>query len=399
MQSQQGPSSHRHVLLVVFLFWMSLYMHIPYQAIFLISEGISKSSVGLVIGMYGIAQVVFRIPLGLISDKGGIHKPFLILGPAAIFASSIIRFNFGNGAGFLVANLLSGIAAATWVSYMVYFLNLFDEAESLKANSKIFSYNQAGVLVAFTVGAFSYDHVSMKGLNGISVLISLVAIVLSLRLKENTVNFKILEKPKNLEILKVVINSRLILFSLAAACIQGILLSTAFSFTGQIAKSLGANGLEIGICSLLNVLFSAVTAFLTSKNPFLRKNGYNNMLVLLVILFLYCVRMPNANSLIEVYILQSLAGIAGGFAYCYFTSEAIYGIQNKFKTTAMAMYQSIYAVGMTLLPILAGKLLDVYNMKIAYYAMSLFSILSMLFILLYRYINNKKKITLKIRGN
>ena len=58
------------------LFWMSLYVYVPALPTYARDLGAQLGVVGLVVGAYGLAHIVLRIPLGLASDRRGRRKPF-----------------------------------------------------------------------------------------------------------------------------------------------------------------------------------------------------------------------------------------------------------------------------------------------------------------------------------
>src|SRR5690606_21163662 len=57
-------------------------------------QGVSEALIGLAIGIYGLAQAVFQIPFGLLSDRVG-RKP-LIVGGLLVFVLVSIVAAFGH---------------------------------------------------------------------------------------------------------------------------------------------------------------------------------------------------------------------------------------------------------------------------------------------------------------
>ena len=63
-------------------------------------QGASEALIGLAIGIYGLAQAVFQIPFGLLSDRIG-RKPLIVGGLAVFVLGSVIaalpvRFDLGH---------------------------------------------------------------------------------------------------------------------------------------------------------------------------------------------------------------------------------------------------------------------------------------------------------------
>lgn len=130
-------NSRNQILMVVYFFWLASYLHIPYQTVYLISIGVNKSTIEMIIGFYGLLQIICRIPLGLKADMGDKTKAFLVLGPLFLGCAALLRVFLLKGIGFLFANIFSGLAASTWVAYMGYFTNLYREEQYQEANGLI----------------------------------------------------------------------------------------------------------------------------------------------------------------------------------------------------------------------------------------------------------------------
>ena len=76
--------------------------------------------------------------------------------------------------------------------------------------------------------------------------------------------------------------------------------------------------------------------------------------------------MPQVNQVVQIYVLQIMPGMATGLLFSSLTAEAMKGIDTEVKSTAMGLYQTIYAVGMTLLPMMGGAIVQEVSMKMAY---------------------------------
>ena len=135
-QKKKGISREELLLAVVVLFWFALYLHIPYQTPFLTAAGVAAGFTGTIVGAYGITQLAFRLPLGVLADYAGKHKIFVILGAGLAGLACLVRILVPTGPGFLAANLISGCAASTWIAYMVLYSNYFSKKEQQKATRK-----------------------------------------------------------------------------------------------------------------------------------------------------------------------------------------------------------------------------------------------------------------------
>ncbi|MEH7388428.1 MFS transporter, partial [Bacillus sp. JJ1521] len=86
--------------MVTLLFWVSMYTCVPILAAYLEHLGASYKMAGLVVGMYGLTQMLLRIPVGVISDRLHIRKIFIIFG---------ILFSILSGIGILFIQEVSWI--------------------------------------------------------------------------------------------------------------------------------------------------------------------------------------------------------------------------------------------------------------------------------------------------
>ena len=109
---------------IIVLFWFAQYVYIPYQTPFLTAINVASNLIGLVVGAYGLSQLLLRIPIGMLADWYLNHKLLIIFGTSLSGFASLIRLVFPNGIGFLIGNIISGIASSTWLSFMLFFLKL-----------------------------------------------------------------------------------------------------------------------------------------------------------------------------------------------------------------------------------------------------------------------------------
>jgi MFS family permease len=93
------------------LYWICLYLYVPILAPFAEFRGAGLGLVGLVVSAYGIAQLLLRIPVGLLSDRLGRRKPFLLLGFLASSLSCVGFVLFESPWSMVGARFMSGISA------------------------------------------------------------------------------------------------------------------------------------------------------------------------------------------------------------------------------------------------------------------------------------------------
>src|SRR5512132_631677 len=71
------------------LFWASLYTYVPILPAYVERLSGSLEVVAWIVGAYGLTQLLFRIPLGVWSDRAGTRKPFVLAGLGAALVSGL----------------------------------------------------------------------------------------------------------------------------------------------------------------------------------------------------------------------------------------------------------------------------------------------------------------------
>lgn len=377
------------LLIIVALFWFAQYVYIPYQTPYLAAINVSTSFIGVIVGSYGISQLALRLPVGILADLRPNHRLFISLGTLCAGVASLFRIFFQSGTGFLLGNVFSGFASATWISFMVYYLSLHDNQMQTAATGKIIMTNNIGMLIGFITSSLLYNHIGMTNICLLSVLGGFSGFVISLKLKKTDTNIEIAVNVK--ELLAVGKQPKLILFSFLALIQQGIQMSTTMSFTNQLLKEQGATDFQVGLSSITYML-SAV--FFSRIGSDISLNSHRRKWLTFTsfgLLALYCFTVPLVNALPVFYLLQLIPGVGTGILFSLLTSEAMEGIELNKKSSAMGFFQAIYAIGMTLFPVIVGAINNALNLKIAYWVLAGTSLVGGVVVLVYYTVQKKKE--------
>ena len=352
----------RVLLAAVIFFWFAQYVYIPFQTPYLTSIGTSAGMVGMVIGAYGISQMLLRLPVGILADCRSRHKQFIMIGGISSGAASIFRVVFQNGTGYFFANLFSGLASAMWISFMVLYMSFYPGNQQ-KATSQLVLANNLGMLAGFVVSTLFYQRLGMRTICVFGICSGFLCTLIASRLpaaeeKKTDISVK--------ELVSVVFSRRLILFSLLALVQQGVQMSTTMSFTTQIIKNLGADSLTLGMASIIYMLSAVGWSKFASTDLCARMSPAKWIPLVFCITAAYCVLVPMSGSIGLICLLQILPGMATGILFSFLTSEAMKGIPPEKKSTAMGCFQAVYALGMTVLPMVCGKIAGGWSMGAAY---------------------------------
>lgn len=366
------------LLIIVALFWFAQYVYVPFQSPYLTISGVSASMIGTIVGAYGIAQCLLRFPVGIFADSIGRHKCFIFIGIAFAGSASIVRVLMPIGEGFLIANILSGIASSMWISYMVHYTGYFSKDQQQKATSTIILVNNVGMLFGFVVSTLFYDKLGMRFLCVMSAIAGIAGAVLALNIKEHqNREYESEEFSKNISFIKYISickNKRLIFFSILALIQQGIQMSTTMSFTTQILKDLGAASLIVGLSSILYMACAVLSAGFASSKYCIKSGPRIWIPVVFTLISIYCILVPTVGSIPVIFLLQIFPGMSTGILCSYLTSEAMKEVPQYQKSTAMGFFQAVYAIGMSVLPIIVGIISASISMKKGYFVLAVIAI-------------------------
>ncbi len=363
------------LLIIVSMFWFAQYVYVPYQTPFLIEMGTTSAMVGIVVGAYGLTQFLSRMPIGLAADRIGRHKGFIIFGVAAAGLASVLRIVMPNAEGFLAANLLSGLASGMWISFMVLFATYFAREKLQQSTGRIIAANNIGIFCGFLLSTVSYASYGMGFLCMAGALVSGAALLLSLAIREE----RVVREPLPVrELITVYKDKRLILFSMFALVQQGIMMSTSMSFTAEAARRIGATEWEIGMCAVVYIIAAVVSSYFAASDLASRFGAKVWVPLSSFALVLYCLLVPHAPTAVAFYGVQMFAGISTGVLFSYCTSEAMQDVPQSKRSTAMGYHQALYAIGMTVMPVITGNIVSAYGMANAFYFLAFTSLVGVL---------------------
>ncbi|HET7394826.1 MAG TPA: MFS transporter, partial [Gammaproteobacteria bacterium] len=90
---------------------LGLFMIYPVFAVFARHlPDATPTSIGLALGIYGLSQALFQIPLGMLSDRVG-RKPVIAIGLVVFAAGSVLAAVSGSIYGIILGRLLQGCGA------------------------------------------------------------------------------------------------------------------------------------------------------------------------------------------------------------------------------------------------------------------------------------------------
>ncbi len=353
------------LIIMILFFWFSQYVYIPYHTPYLLSLGAASSFVGIIVGSYGFAQVLLRVPVGILADRRSPQKKLIFIGLVCATAASVIRLLFPVPAAFLAANFLSGMTSATWVSVTVFFSSLFDPSELKKATGIVIAANNGGVLLAFIASAYINEALGVTFLFVASIISAFLSILTLIFIREDRAEAAQIKQTDLKEILR---DKSLIFYSLLGMVMQAAIFSTTLSFTTTYAKKLTGAETEL---AFLMIVFMTV-GVLSSLTIGSVKRWSNKTLItgLFTCLVVNCVFTPLTTAMWQLYILQGICGIANGALMSQLMACVMENAQPGCRSTRMAVFQASYGIGMTLGPIATGVLVDCSGYMVGFMSMA-----------------------------
>jgi len=366
--STDAARARRHVWLfsaATFFYWTALYLYVPILSVYAKSLGASLSMVGIIVAAYAIPQVLFRIPLGILFDAVRRRKSLIAAG---ILMTSAGALGLGLAPGLWTlfgARIVTGVGAAAWVAFAVYFAAYYPESAAPRAIGVI-NFVQGAALVAATYGG---GLVAQKlgyssAFFGAAVL-GLVALAAHLAAREPAVAER--ARPiSRAELAAVARHWPLIIASLMGVLSQFANWAGLFGFVPVYADRIGAGSSDLGLITMVSLAASALASLLTIR--LVRAAGPLVSIVLgALLLGGTMVFVPAMRSLPSLTVLMFVNGLGRGLLQTLLMSLSVQSIPQPLRATAMGVYQAVYAVGMLSGPLVTGFLADALGLDPAFY--------------------------------
>ncbi|QUL55604.1 MFS transporter [Paenibacillus tritici] len=354
-------SSRFFFLVIVFMFWFSSYIYVPVLSPYVEHLGASYVMVGAVLGVYGLMQILFRLPIGIGSDVLNRRRPFIYLGLIASGASCLL-FLAGAAPGWaLAARAVSGIAASAWVVYSVMFAGYFPKEEAGRAMGMLQFTTVIAQLTSMMVSGYIVDHWGWNTPFVIGGIVAAAALLLALRLPEQQLEKRDAMRIKDLAgVVKEPLLVKVSLLSVLAHC---VLFITMFGYTPNQALNIGASKESLGWLTLAFMLPHAV-ATLYGSRLFGRWLGDRGTLMLgFAGSAVFTLLIPSMPTLAALCATQIGNGFMQGLIFPLLLGKSVSGVAPFKRATAMGFYQAMYAIGMSSGPFVAGWMSAAYGLR------------------------------------
>ena len=226
-------------------------------------QGASEALIGLAIGIYGLAQAVFQLPFGLISDRVG-RKP-LIVGGLLVFAlGSVIAAATDSIWGVILGRALQGSGAIA-AAVMALLSDLTREQNRTKAMAFIGVSFGITFAIAMVLGPIITHALGLHALFWGIAILALLGIVLTV-LVVPSADFHVLNRESGIvkgSFAKVLANPQLLKLNFGIFCLHALLMSSFVALPPMMVKAglLAADHWKVYLVTML-ISFAAVVPFI-----------------------------------------------------------------------------------------------------------------------------------------
>ncbi len=348
------PNRARLYGIIVFLYWMSQYLYMPTLPLYAQSKTDSLTMVGVVLAMYGLWQTLVRIPLGMAADWAGWRKPFIIAGVLLSGVGAWLTGASDHVNLLIIGRALCGVAAGTWVLFVVGFSTLFPPGEAVRATAILTVCASLGRMLATaptgilnTLGGYSLAFYLAAG-------IAVIATLTALPIHEQR---RVSQRPSLRDFKRLLKDRDVMLPSIINAICQHATWASTYGFIPIIARQLGATDI------MQSVLLSLTLAVIVVGSMIAASLGHyigNRRLVYLSLIFLFVgvSSAALASSLLLIFVAQFCLGLSWGFGNPVLMGMSIERVADSERATAMGIHQAVYGLGMFSGPWLSGILSD-----------------------------------------
>ena len=156
---------------------LGLFMVLPVMSLYF--EDYHQSSafmLGLALGIYGLTQAIFQIPLGLLSDKIG-RRPVIFGGLLLFILGSVVAAYADSAVGVIIGRALQGMGAIA-STLMALVTDLTAEQNRTKAMATIGGSIGISFALAMVLGPIVASSFGMEGIFWLTALLGLVGAII-----------------------------------------------------------------------------------------------------------------------------------------------------------------------------------------------------------------------------
>lgn len=251
-------------LSLIFALRMSgIFMILPVLTIYSSSlQAANEHLIGIAIGIYGVMQIIFQLPFGIMSDKIG-HKYIIIIGLIMFTIGSEIAAFTNNIWGLIIGRALQGSGAIS-SSIIAFLLNTIQEQHRTQAMAIMGISFGITFAISIILGPMITNIFGLSGLLQSIALLGLLAIILTCVIMSTPIyNYNNNKNNTNLLVIyndlkKIITNKQLMKLNIGVFFLHTILILNFFIFPKAMINLKFASDTHWKIYSII-IIISACT--------------------------------------------------------------------------------------------------------------------------------------------
>ncbi|WP_428943096.1 MFS transporter [Pantoea sp. FN060301] len=369
----------RLFFIISVLFFICIHSIDAFLAPMMLEQGIEPQIMGLVMGASGLATLLIRFPLGIISDVVKSRKIFIQISLLLPIFTWPLAWLEPNAVTLYLAKAADGVTAATWVLYNILFIRYFDRKEAPAAVALLALAGPVGVFIGNCVGGLLIHYFE----NNIAFFLSCVSGLLALALTTRISDVHDSLRAPTLQACMAGARRQLCdrsvwMIGLLATIVILVPFATRDTLTPIYAEQLGARAGILSLLSNIHLIFYALAVALCS-GVFYKRLGVVKTAVLGIILqVLSTLGIPFTSNMMAIYALQALAGFSFGMAFAAFMSLSVVNTTSDEQSTRMGLFQTIYSLGMFIGPVIMGVMMQHINLASGYIVIAVLCVVAVI---------------------
>lgn len=339
--------------ILVAFFWMTMYSYVPNLPVYSQSLGADAVALGVIGGVYGVAQIILRIPIGVISDRTGKNKLMLIVGCSVLALSCVILITAGDTNMIVLGRLVAGAAAAWWVVLSASYADYHSDENQVRAQGILSASSSGGKVVAAIAGGLIAQLFGIHAIFIFAFILAAVCIILSSRLTD------LPKKPQAKsfrDLIPLLKNKDLIILSVIGILPQLICFAAPTYFTAIAADNLGSTSFEIGMLNMVFFLATGLISLFVGSAFYRKVGGIHAMAIAFLIGAVSCIPAFYHINIQMIFLMQIVAGVSYGITSAATAGLVIRCVSPEQRGAATGVYQSVYGIGIFLGPVLVGNI-------------------------------------------
>ncbi|MFV7360757.1 MFS transporter [Citrobacter portucalensis] len=359
------------------LFFVSIHAFDPFLAPYIRSINVESKTMGFIIGATGLASMLLRFPIGIISDKLFKRKLIIQIGLLFTIVAWPLAYLHPTAETLFTAKVADGVTSATWVIYNVLFVSMFPPLQAASAIALLSVASPVGSFIGISVAGFVATEFGPESSFLVASCSALLALIFTCFVTEP----KTERSPDMLgtSAVKIQLHDKSVwLLGVLCALVTLVPFATRDTLTPLLAQDHGMHVASLATLSATHLFFYALATALCAPVFYKYLGLYKTAIIGGVLQAVSAIAMPLAPDMITIFIVQALAGVGFGMISTVLSSLVISNTPAWQQSTRLGLFQSIYSAGTFMGPVLVGYIKFYFDIANGFFVVGIIAILSVL---------------------